>query len=115
MKKIVIAIALVLTVGFTVTSCKSEQKDAKEVEKEVVEKAEELEEKEVEVEAEEMAVAVYQCPMDCEKGKTYDKAGQCPVCKMDLKKQEVEGEVDADANKEGDGHNHEEGSEEKEG
>jgi len=30
-------------------------------------------------------VAEYQCPMDCEKGKTYDKAGSCPVCKMDLK------------------------------
>jgi len=29
--------------------------------------------------------ADYQCPMDCEKGKTYDKAGTCPVCKMDLK------------------------------
>ena len=28
---------------------------------------------------------VYQCPMDCEKGKTYDKEGSCPVCKMDLK------------------------------
>ena len=27
----------------------------------------------------------YQCPMDCEKGKTYDEAGSCPVCKMDLK------------------------------
>ena len=30
--------------------------------------------------------AVYQCPMDCEKGKTYDKAGVCPVCGMDLEK-----------------------------
>ena len=27
----------------------------------------------------------YQCPMDCEEGKTYHKAGSCPVCKMDLK------------------------------
>ena len=27
----------------------------------------------------------YQCPMDCESGKTYDKEGICPVCKMDLK------------------------------
>ncbi|MEO6759411.1 MAG: heavy metal-binding domain-containing protein, partial [Saprospiraceae bacterium] len=26
----------------------------------------------------------YLCPMDCEKGKTYDQPGQCPVCKMDL-------------------------------
>lgn len=30
--------------------------------------------------------ASYQCPMDCEKGKTYDKPGQCPVCGMDLEK-----------------------------
>lgn len=31
---------------------------------------------------------VYQCPMDCEEGKTYDKEGSCPVCKMDLKAKE---------------------------
>lgn len=31
---------------------------------------------------------VYQCPMKCEAEKTYDKPGQCPVCKMEL--QEVE-------------------------
>ena len=29
---------------------------------------------------------VYQCPMDCENGKTYSKPGQCPVCGMDLEK-----------------------------
>lgn len=34
---------------------------------------------------EEMAANIYQCPMDCEKGKTYDAAGSCPVCEMDLK------------------------------
>jgi hypothetical protein len=38
-----------------------------------------------------MAMAAeYQCPMDCEEGKTYDKEGTCPVCKMDLKKKESE-------------------------
>ena len=31
-----------------------------------------------------VSAAVYQCPMDCEHGKTYDKPGQCPVCGMDL-------------------------------
>ena len=42
-----------------------------------------------------MAMATeYQCPMDCEEGKTYDKEGTCPVCKMSLKK--VEGEHDED-------------------
>jgi len=30
-------------------------------------------------------LAVYQCPMQCEGDKTYDEAGSCPVCKMDLK------------------------------
>jgi protein SCO1/2 len=28
---------------------------------------------------------VYQCPMQCEGEKTYDKPGECPVCKMELK------------------------------
>jgi len=31
------------------------------------------------------ASATFQCPMDCEDGKTYEKEGKCPVCKMDLK------------------------------
>lgn len=38
----------------------------------------------------EHARAHYQCPMDCEKGKTYEEPGQCPVCKMDLQKVEKE-------------------------
>lgn len=33
--------------------------------------------------------ALYQCPMDCEKGKMYEKPGQCPVCGMDLEKTET--------------------------
>lgn len=28
----------------------------------------------------------YVCPMDCEKGKTYDKPRKCPKCEMDLEK-----------------------------
>ena len=28
--------------------------------------------------------AHYQCPMKCEGDKTYEEAGTCPVCKMDL-------------------------------
>lgn len=31
----------------------------------------------------------YQCPMDCESGKTYEQPGKCPVCEMDLE-QKVE-------------------------
>lgn len=30
----------------------------------------------------------YYCPMHCEGDKTYDKPGECPVCGMDLKKEE---------------------------
>lgn len=26
----------------------------------------------------------YQCPMQCEGDKTYDKPGDCPVCGMEL-------------------------------
>ena len=39
----------------------------------------------------------YKCPMDCEKGKTYDAKGTCPKCNMELI------EVSADAHK---GHDH---------
>lgn len=35
--------------------------------------------------ATEATEAVYACPMKCEKDKTYDKPGKCPVCGMDLK------------------------------
>lgn len=38
--------------------------------------------------AHEQVAATYQCPMDCENGKVYDKPGQCPVCGMDLQKVE---------------------------
>ena len=31
------------------------------------------------------AAVAYACPMKCEKDKTYDKAGKCPSCGMDLK------------------------------
>lgn len=42
----------------------------------------------------------YQCPMKCEGEKTYDKPGQCPVCKMDLEK------VEGHKTQEEDTHNH---------
>lgn len=28
--------------------------------------------------------STYQCPMECEGDKTYNKPGICPVCEMDL-------------------------------
>lgn len=30
------------------------------------------------------ATAKYACPMKCEGEKTYDAAGECPICHMDL-------------------------------
>lgn len=59
----------------------------------------------------------YECPMDCEKGKTYDEKGTCPVCKMELieaKAESHEGHDHETENHEGhdhseenhDGHNH---------
>ena len=49
-------------------------------------------------------MAIYQCPMQCEGEKTYDKPGQCPTCKMDLQAKEVEGEADKHEHKEGSEH-----------
>lgn len=41
----------------------------------------------------EMADAKYACPMACEGDKTYDEAGKCPVCNMDLTQASMEGHV----------------------
>jgi PHP family Zn ribbon phosphoesterase len=41
----------------------------------------------------------YQCPMKCEREKTYDKLGKCPKCGMDLKG--VKSHVDHEAEHEG--------------
>ena len=70
MKKVILSIAVLALL--VATSCKTETKKDKEPVKTEAKK--------------ELAMEVYQCPMDCEKGKTYDKQGSCPVCKMDLKK-----------------------------
>jgi len=82
MKKALLVFTLIFAVGFTVMSCKKEKKE--EVEKE-------------------MATVVYQCPMDCEKGKSYTKEGSCPVCKMELKEKKP---GEKSEHKEGDGHGH---------
>ncbi len=68
-------LSLLLLIAFT--SCKEEKKAATE--------APETEIQTEESESELKAEAQYQCPMDCEHGKTYDAPGTCPVCKMDLK------------------------------
>lgn len=74
-KKGFMVLAVIAFTSFSLQSCKEKKEEIKK----------------------EVATAVYQCPMDCEDGKSYTEAGQCPVCKMDL----VEKEVDLEENHEG--------------
>ena len=84
MKKIILVFAVIFTVSFVFTSCKTDKKEEKKEQvtsdkKQGVEKVK------------------YQCPMKCEKEKTYDKEGKCPVCEMKLRKKVAENH---------EGHNH---------
>lgn len=102
MKKLILMLLVVAAVSFTVTSCKKKEKEEVKTEAEVKEEAKQ--------EAKEILASndvLYQCPMDCEKGKSYTEAGTCPVCKMDLKEKKVEMD---DAHEEGDGHGHDKDS-----
>jgi hypothetical protein len=73
MKKSIVMFAFAIaTMSFV--SCKEEAKEETTTETST----------DASVHPEEMHMASYTCPMDCEKGKTYDAAGQCPVCEMDL-------------------------------
>lgn len=74
MKKTILVLAMIVAVGFTFTSCKNDKKEEVKAEEVKTEESKELASNEV-----------YQCPMDCEQGKSYTEAGSCPVCKMDLK------------------------------
>jgi len=97
MKKLILVFAICLGVSFTLTSCKKDKKE--EVKTEVTEEVKEV--------SKELASnTLYQCPMDCEKGKSYIKEGACPVCKMDLKAKEVDMDSDKEGHhdKDGDGH-----------
>ena len=78
MKKVILVI--VISLGFSVffTSCRDTKKENNT----------EMHENHEHDANETVMHDAYQCPMDCEKGKTYDKEGTCPVCKMDLKKVE---------------------------
>ncbi len=89
MKKAIFVLVAVLSVTVLFTSCKETKKG--EVKKEEVKK--ENVEMHNHDKGDMMAAAVYQCPMDCEKGKTYDKPGSCPVCKMDLKMKTADGKM----------------------
>lgn len=97
MKKVLLIFTIVFTVAFTVTSCKKDKNtDSKE----------------------ELATKIYQCPMDCEKGKSYTEEGSCPVCKMDLKEKKpgqkvpeekaaISNDAEKHKHKDGEDHGHE--------
>lgn len=82
MKKSILLVAVIFSVAVIFTSCKETKKEEVKVESH--------EGHDHDAEEEVAANAVYKCPMDCEKGKTYDEAGACPVCKMDLKTASVD-------------------------
>ncbi len=52
---------LILCITFSISSCKDKKNDT-----------------------ETKVTTPYKCPMNCENGKTYNKPGICPACKMDL-------------------------------
>lgn len=68
MRKYIAILSFIVFLGFTISSCKTEKKEEKHEKVELSQKE------------------AYQCPMDCEKGKTYKKEGKCPVCHMNLRK-----------------------------
>jgi len=83
MKKLVLMLSVCF--AFAVVSCKETDK------KMDAETDTEMHEDHAADQADMAMAAEYQCPMDCEEGKTYDSPGVCPVCAMDLKKIEKEG------------------------
>ncbi|MCK0108662.1 hypothetical protein MWU58_05115 [Flavobacteriaceae bacterium S0825] len=84
MKKTLLILALMLSASTVLVSCKGEKKEQSE--------ETEMQESNAASDADMAMNDIYQCPMDCEEGKTYDEEGNCPVCKMALKK--VEGDKD---------------------
>ncbi len=72
MKKSIVLFAAIISFAVLFTACKENKKEVVKIESH-------------DHEVGEMSSGVYQCPMDCENGKTYEVVGACPVCKMDLK------------------------------
>ena len=84
MKKVFMVLAVVAFTSFSLQSCKEKKEEVKT----------------------EIATGVYQCPMDCEEGKSYTEEGKCPVCKMALVEKEVSLEENHDNHEENHGHSH---------
>ncbi len=94
MKKLFLMVAVVTLISFTATSCKNDKAEDVKTEVEAVDTVKE--------EAQEVLASndvLHQCPMDCEKGKSYTEAGKCPVCKMDLKEKKVDVKEDTEVEK----------------
>jgi len=83
MKKLIFTVAVIFALGIVFTSCKETKKEEHKTE------GQEHDADHKEHKGEEMA-HTFQCPMDCEKGKTYEAKGSCPVCKMDLKEKKAD-------------------------
>lgn len=67
MKKTILIAIVAIVAGLLLVSCgNSNKKEAQENTTEQVE------------------ASHYQCPMQCEGDKVYEKSGVCPVCEMDL-------------------------------
>lgn len=108
MKKVILMLAVVFAI--VLTSCKNEHKHGSETHEHKTEHSEEHKSKDSE-KGDMAMVDKYQCPMDCEKGKTFDKEGKCSVCEMDLKKVEHNEEEDHDRDEShGDEHDNDEHS-----
>ncbi|MDV7187060.1 heavy metal-binding domain-containing protein [Lutibacter sp. TH_r2] len=91
MKKSIILVATIFSMVIMFASCKETKKEAVKTEcSEACATSSSCDENKVEA-TDKLA---YQCPMDCDKGKTYDVAGTCPTCKMDLK--QLKSKKDAD-------------------
>ena len=82
MKKTLVVLAVLFSFAAISISCKETKKEEVKIESEDTHANE----------GNEMVTAAYQCPMDCEKGKTYGETGNCPVCKMELRSLEKDTE-----------------------
>ena len=104
MKRVFLTAVIALSVAMFSTSCKDGVNKATDASTtEVVSDKSEA----VSTEAKEIEAAVYQCPMDCEDGKTYNKPGNCPVCNMEIKQVKSEASTESKEVDEHAGHNHE--------
>jgi len=90
MRKQVVVLAIVALAAFTFTSCKNDAKEEVKTEESSHDDAKAVAEN-----------VLYQCPMDCEDGKSYTEEGNCPICKMALKEKKVD--MDGDKEHEQDG------------